>query len=150
MFGGQLPWGMISIGALIGGVIILTDLYLKRRKAPFHAPVLAVAVGIYLPLELSVPIFVGGLLAFLVERKLGVHDESLAAERAKRNGVLFAAGLITGEALMGIFIAIPIVMTGRADVLALPAAVQFGGLLGLAVVGALALWLYRVGVNRRG
>jgi hypothetical protein len=51
---------------------------------------------------------------------------------------------------MGIFIAIPIVMTGRADVLALPAAVQFGGLLGLAVVGALALFLYRVGVNRRG
>jgi hypothetical protein len=61
--------------------------------------------------------------------------------------VLFAAGLITGEALTGIVIAIPIVMSGRADVLAFPAAAQFGEWLGLAVVGGLALWLYRVGVK---
>jgi putative OPT family oligopeptide transporter len=149
MFGGELPWGMISIGALIGVGIILVDEWLKRCNAPFRAPVLAVAVGIYLPLELSVPIFLGGLIAHLVERKLGVRDESPEAERAKRNGVLFAAGLITGEALMGIFIAIPIVMSGRADVLALGASLQFGEWLGLAVVGALALWLYRVGINRR-
>jgi putative OPT family oligopeptide transporter len=148
MFGGHLPWGMITIGALIGIAIILVDVYLKRRKAPFHAPVLAVAVGIYLPLELSVPIFTGGLIAYLVERRLGVHGDSPASERAKRNGVLFAAGLITGEALMGIVIAIPIVMSGRADVLALPGSAQFGELAGLAVVGALAVWLYRVGVNR--
>ena len=109
---------------------------------------LAVAVGIYLPLELSVPIFVGGLIAYLVERRLGVHGETPEAERAKRNGVLFAAGLITGEALMGIVIAIPIVTSGRADVLALGESMQFGEMLGLAVVAALAVWLYRVGVNR--
>jgi putative OPT family oligopeptide transporter len=148
MFGGELPWGMIAIGALIGVGIILVDEYLKRSKAPFRAPVLAVAVGIYLPLELSVPIFLGGLIAWLVERKLGIHDDSPAAERAKQNGVLFAAGLITGEALMGIFIAIPIVMSGSADVLALGADLQFGEWLGLAVVGALALLLYRVGASR--
>jgi putative OPT family oligopeptide transporter len=148
MFGGQLPWGMISVGALIGVAIIATDLWLKRRNAPFHAPVLAVAVGIYLPLELSVPIFVGGLIAHLVERGLGIRGDSPEAERAKQNGVLFAAGLITGEALMGIFIAVPIVMSGRADVLALPAVLQFGGWLGLAVVAALALGLYRAGLRR--
>ena len=62
--------------------------------------------------------------------------------------MLFAAGLITGEALMGIFIAIPIVTSGRADVIALPETLQFGGWLGLAVVGALALQLYRVGTRR--
>ncbi|MGI9245107.1 MAG: OPT family oligopeptide transporter [Steroidobacteraceae bacterium] len=150
MFGGHLPWGMIAIGAAIGVLIILFDEFLKRRKAPFRAPVLAVAVGIYLPLELSVPIFVGGLIAHLVGRRLGVHDESAAAERAKRNGVLFAAGLITGEALMGIFIAIPIVASGRADVLALDGRLQFGEAVGLAVVVALAVWLYRVGIDRRG
>jgi putative OPT family oligopeptide transporter len=149
MFGGELPWGMIAIGALIGVGIILVDEWLKRRNAPFRAPVLAVAVGIYLPLELSVPIFIGGLIAHLVERGLGVRDETPEAERAKRNGVLFAAGLITGEALMGIFIAIPIVMSGRADVLALGSSLHFGEWLGLAVVGALALWLYRVGIDRR-
>jgi len=148
MFGGHLPWGMISIGAAIGVAVILWDLWLKRRGSEFRAPVLAVAVGIYLPLELAVPIFAGGLLAWLVEKKLGVHGETPEAERAKRNGMLFAAGLITGEALMGIFIAIPIVTSGRADVLALPAGLQFGGWLGLLVVGWLAAMLYRVGTRR--
>jgi putative OPT family oligopeptide transporter len=148
MFGGQLPWGMISIGGAIGAAVIAWDLWLKRRGSEFRAPVLAVAVGIYLPLELSVPIFAGGLIAWLVEKKLGVHGETPEAERAKRNGMLFAAGLITGEALMGILIAVPIVMSGTADVLALPAGLQFGGWLGLLVVGALAVMLQRVGSQR--
>lgn len=148
MFGGHLPWGMISIGAAIGVAVIAWDLWLKKRGSEFRAPVLAVAVGIYLPLELAVPIFAGGLLAWLVEKKLGVHGETPEAERAKRNGMLFAAGLITGEALMGIFIAIPIVTSGRADVLALPEGLQFGGWLGLLVVGWLALMLYRAGTRR--
>ena len=148
MFGGQLPWGMISIGAAIGAAVIAWDLWLKRRGSEFRAPVLAVAVGIYLPLELSVPIFAGGLIAWLVERKLGVHGETPETEGAKRNGMLFAAGLITGEALMGILIAVPIVMSGTADVLALPAGMQFGGWAGLLVVGALAVMLQRVGSQR--
>jgi putative OPT family oligopeptide transporter len=147
MFGGHLPWNMIAIGGAIGAAVIAWDLWLRKRGSTFRAPVLAVAVGIYLPLELSVPIFAGGLIAHLVEKRLGVHGESPEAERAKRNGMLFAAGLITGEALMGIFIAIPIVTTGRADVLALPAGLHFGGWLGLAVVGALALMLYRTGTR---
>ena len=56
----------------------------------------------------------------------------------QRNGMLFAAGLITGEALMGIVIAIPIVSSGRADVLALPSNLQFGEWLGLAIVALAA------------
>jgi len=148
IFGGSLPWGMIAIGAVIGAAIIVVDEVLKARKAPFHAPVLAVAVGIYLPLELSVPIFVGGLIAHFVERRLGIRDEGPAAERAKQNGILFAAGLITGESLMGILIAVPIVVSSSAEVLSLPDSLQFGRLLGLGIVGALALWLYRTGSRR--
>ena len=148
MFGGELPWDMVAIGAAIGAVVIAWDLWLKKRGSEFRAPVLAVAVGIYLPLELSVPIFVGGLIAHLVERRLGTTGATDDGERAKRNGMLFAAGLITGEALMGIFIAIPIVSSGRGDVLALPSNLQFGGGLGLALVGALAIWLYATGSRR--
>jgi putative OPT family oligopeptide transporter len=150
MFGGHLPWGMVSIGAAIGVAVIAWDLWLKRRGSEFRAPVLAVAVGIYLPLELAVPIFAGGLLAWAVEKKVGMHGAGPEAERARRNGMLFAAGLITGEALMGIFIAIPIVTSGRADVLALPAGWQFGGWLGLLLVGSLAAMLYRTGTRRSG
>ncbi|NBX39968.1 MAG: oligopeptide transporter, OPT family, partial [Gammaproteobacteria bacterium] len=103
--------------------------------------------GIYLPLDLMVPIFLGGLLAHLAERHLrrtGVPQEQL--EHRNRKGILFAAGMITGEALMGIGIAVPIVTSGSADVLALPAALHFGGFAGLLVLGVLAWWLYRTAV----
>jgi putative OPT family oligopeptide transporter len=147
IFGGSLPWGMIGIGVLLGIAIIIVDESLKARGSTFRTPVLAVAIGIYLPLDLMVPIFLGGLLAHLAERHLrrtGVPQEQL--EHRNRKGILFAAGMITGEALMGIGIAVPIVTSGSADVLALPAALHFGGFAGLLVLGVLAWWLYRTAV----
>ena len=143
LFGGALPWTMIWIGAGIGAVIIAIDEMLKARGSHFRVPVLAAAIGIYLPLELMVPIFLGGLLAWLVERRHGIAGTDEAGrDRIHRPGTLFAAGLITGEALMGIAIAVPIVLTARPDVLALPEGMRFGegwtevlGLLVLAIVG---------------
>jgi putative OPT family oligopeptide transporter len=143
IFGGQLPWTMIGIGAAIGVVIILFDQYLKKIGAAWHVPVLACAVGIYLPLELSVPIFAGGFVAHLVERRFPPGDTEGDRERVHQKGTLFSAGLITGEALMGIIIAIPIVVVGSADVLALPASLHFGGWLGLLFLAAVGILLYR-------
>ncbi len=96
-----------------------------------------------------VPIFLGGLLAYLVERRhgmVGTKDEA-ARDRIHRPGTLFAAGLITGEALMGILIAIPIVASGRADVIALPEVFQQGRLIGLAVLAVVGWLLYRTGAR---
>ncbi len=151
MFGGELPWGMVWIGATIGAVIIIVDEILKARGKGYRAPVLAAAVGIYLPLELTVPIFLGGLLTYVVERKVGVGNDPDAKERLHRRGVLFSAGLITGEALMGIFMAIPIVSSGKADVLALPAHLQpgpWGESLGLAILAVIAWFLYRAAISQ--
>jgi putative OPT family oligopeptide transporter len=141
IFGGELPWNTIAVGAGIGASIIAVDEWLKASGRKFRIPVLACAIGIYLPLELMVPIFLGGLVAHFVERRSGVdrHDEQ-AVTRVHQKGTLFAAGLITGEALMGIFIAIPIVVSERADVLALPSTLQFGGWLGLVLL-AVIMWL---------
>jgi putative OPT family oligopeptide transporter len=147
LFGGALPWNMIWAGTALGAIIIAIDEVQKKRGSSFRVPVLAAAVGIYLPLDLTVPIFIGGLLAHLVERAAGVHGDADAAERVHRKGVLFSAGLITGEALVGILIAIPIVVAGKADVLALPGDLQFGQLLGLLVFAAIGFVLYRVAVN---
>ena len=145
MFGGDLPWDMIALGALI----IAVDAWLKSRGAHFRVPVLAAAIGIYLPLELMVPIFLGGLLAHLVERSHGIDPRDEAArDLAHRPGTLFSAGLITGEALMGIAIAVPIVMSGRPDVLALPAGWHVGQGGGLLVLGVVAFLLYRVAARR--
>ncbi|MCZ6687179.1 MAG: oligopeptide transporter, OPT family, partial [Gammaproteobacteria bacterium] len=147
IFGGELPWTMIGIGAGIGAAIIVIDEILKKRGSSFRTPVLACAVGIYLPIELSVPIFAGGLVGHLVERHFKPGDADGERERIHQKGTLFSAGLITGEALMGIFIAIPIVAVGSADVLALPEAVHFGGWLGLIMLASVAMLLYRLAVR---
>ncbi|MEM9339513.1 MAG: oligopeptide transporter, OPT family [Bacteroidota bacterium] len=103
VFGGNLPWDIIYIGAGLAVVIILTDQYLKRKGASFRMPVLAVAVGLYLPFELDSSIFVGGLLAHFLNKAL---KDSSSKEKSMNAGLLLTSGLITGEALMGIFAAI--------------------------------------------
>ena len=149
MFGGELPWNLVAIGVAIGIAIIIADQILKARGAQFRMPVLAVAVGIYLPLELSTPIFLGGLLAHFADRARGIKPGASEAERVTDKGVLFGAGMITGEALMGILIAVPIVATANRDVLALPEALHFGAWLGLVLVAALGWWMYRVAVGAK-
>ncbi|QUI81778.1 oligopeptide transporter, OPT family [Xanthomonas arboricola pv. corylina] len=146
LFGGQLPWAIIDIGAGVGAVIIAVDEWLKKTGKRFRVPVLAAAIGIYLPLELMVPIFLGGLIAHLLERfhKIRADDED-GRDRVHRPGVLFAAGLITGEALMGIGIALPIVITNNKDVLALPGGFQLNQWFGLAILALVGWLLYRVG-----
>jgi putative OPT family oligopeptide transporter len=156
LFGGSLPWATIGVGAAIGAVIIAVDEVLKAKRASFRVPVLAAAVGIYLPLELSTPIFLGGLLAWFCERAVRANGRMPEeAERMGRKGMLFAAGVITGEALMGIVIAVPIWLAERADVLALPDPYRLGQSaagewIGLAVLGLLAYWLYRTATSAAG
>ncbi|KRG43150.1 peptide transporter [Stenotrophomonas panacihumi] len=146
LFGGQLPWSFIALGAVVGAVVIALDEWLKSRGSRFRVPVLAAAIGIYLPLELMVPIFLGGLLAHLVERfhKVKPEDEE-ARDRVHRPGVLFSAGLITGEALLGIAIAVPIVVSQRADILALPEAFHLNQWIGLIVLALVGWLMYRTG-----
>ncbi len=149
IFGGQLPWKTIGIGAVIGAIIIAVDSWLKASGRKFRIPVLACAIGIYLPIELMVPIFLGGLLSWFVERRMGGARNDEEHGRIHRMGMLFAAGLITGEALMGIAIAIPIVVASRADVLALPASMHYGEWLGLIFLAVIAWFLYRTAVKPR-
>ena len=134
VFTRSLPWDIVAIGMGIAVVVIIFDLILEALGSSFRAPVLAVAVGIYLPLELSVPILFGGLLSWAAgllfkRRSAGAGggdrpaflapdsaDSPPAADLRKarasdaRNGLLFAAGLITGEAILGILLAIPLAL----------------------------------------
>ena len=100
VFAGNLEWGMIYAGAFLGIIIILIDQYQAYRNADFRVPILAVAIGIYLPIELTLPIFIGGMLNHIASKS--------ASDEGKNNGLLIASGLITGEALMAIFIAVPL------------------------------------------
>ena len=139
VFGGGLPWRMVGYGVAIGAAIIAVDEYLKHRGSAWRAPVLAVAVGIYLPLELSVPILIGGLIAHFAARRARA---GAGGEAITQHGLLFAAGLITGEALIGILMAIPIVLANDPDVIAL--GVTFPAAIGVLAIAAIAASLYRV------
>lgn len=87
---GGLPWNLIGIGAAIAAVLAL-----------LRVPVMPVAIGMYLPVGLSVTIFAGGLLRWAVSRRQGED-----ASKAEDVGTLFSAGLVAGEGLCGIILAI--------------------------------------------
>jgi len=143
VFHGGLPWTFIGIGMGVAVVVISFDLWLQARNAVFRTPVLAVAIGIYLPLQLSVAIFAGGVIAWLGGRFLKRKGASAEAHATgERNGLLFAAGLITGEAMVGILLAIPIVASSNADVLAFWGEHE-GVLPGVILLAAVVYWLYR-------
>ena len=150
IFRGGLPWTMVGIGAVIAVVIIAIDVYLKNRGSSFRMPVLAVAVGLYLPLELDTSIFVGGLIAWAVERYIqrqtptDPKKSSFATARggAEKAGLLLASGLITGEALMGIAIAIGIVASGPGQLRIFEEA-PLGSWPGLLLLIAIVIGIYQ-------
>ena len=109
VFEGGLPVTIIGIGALIAVAVIALDLVLEHKQSKVRIPVMAFAVGVYLPFDLNVPIFFGGIVALLVSRTL--DKANATPERrteVERMGLLAAAGFITGEALMGIGLAVPV------------------------------------------
>jgi putative OPT family oligopeptide transporter len=144
IFGNGLPWNMVATGAVVGAITIMLDEYLRRKGSNWRSPVLAVAVGIYLPLELSTPIFVGGLIAELVTRWHKRRNPKGDPELLRQNGLLFSAGLIAGEAIVGVLIAIPIVASGNANVLAVAESMRPGQWAGIAALAAFGWWMHRV------
>ncbi|TDR16790.1 OPT family oligopeptide transporter [Marinicella litoralis] len=105
IFGAGIEWGFIFIGFGLAVVLIVLDKIQEKRGSSFRFPVLAVAVGVYLPLGLSVPIFIGGILAHLLKKKAA--QQSTEKQQVKESsGLLLASGLITGEALMGVLVAV--------------------------------------------
>lgn len=121
IFGGDLNIQMVLLGAAIAGLLIWEKL-----------PVMSVAIGIYLPLYLSVPIVLGGLLQSLIGRSVHLQvdgrldgeptvEAEAEKERVIQRGVLLGAGLIAGESLMGVIIAVFIVIEA-------PPSEWFGGL----------------------
>lgn len=155
VFKGGLPWTMIWIGMGVAVVVIVLDLILARRGSKFRTPVLAVAVGIYLPMELGISILAGGLVSLAVARlrrpvpggKRSPTDTPSAG--GKGRGVLFAAGLITGEALLGIMLAFPIAVSGNKRILALPLPGGPIHWIGAIFTIAALVGLYRVSMRRK-
>lgn len=150
VFQGGLPWTMVIIGMALAVVIIAYDVWLEKRGSNFRAPILAVAVGIYLPLELSVPIFLGGIISAIVKRTIKakkLDPESETTKEIEQRGMLISSGLITGEALVGILMAIPIVIAGKSDVAALFGVHDFV-IPGIIIILALLYAIYKFSIPK--
>ena len=143
VFGGSLPWHLVGIGMALGVMIIALDQRQARRQAQLRFPVLAVALGMYLPLKLSATILCGGLLAEYVQR--GRSDSDVSTDD---QGLLCAAGLVTGEAMVGILLALPIALSSvwpslAGDPFQLFADPPLGGWPGLVALSFVGLLLVR-------
>lgn len=90
---GNLPWSLVFVGVFLAVVVEILGV-----------PVLPFAVGLYLPIYLSTPIMVGGLIRLFVDKRRKVSDEDRKGQ--VENGTLFASGMIAGEGLVGILLAV--------------------------------------------
>ena len=115
VMGGNLPWALVFTGVCIAIVIEI-----------LQVPVLPFAIGLYLPIHLSVPIMAGGLIRLYLERRQASSEK--AKEDMVQSGVLYSSGLIAGEGLIGILLA---VFAALGINVALPANLQFGNIAGL-------------------
>lgn len=88
-----IPWGLVMIGALLGVIIELVGL-----------PSLPFAVGLYLPVTTMTPIFCGGAIRYFLDKRFASKPEEASARRER--GILFSSGLIGGEGLLGVGIAL--------------------------------------------
>jgi len=147
IFTESMNWTMVIIGVILGIIVVTIDAFLKRSGSTWRLPILAIAVGIYMPLDVTVPLVFGGLLAALAQ-KARMKGNISAAENARieRKGVLFASGLIAGEALVGILLAIPFVAYQNTNVFRLvPEAFKDStDVLGLLALAAVLYWFYRI------
>lgn len=129
----KLPWGLVGIGAFIAFTLELAGI----SSLPF-------AVGVYLPLSASSPIFAGGLVRWLVDRRRRRSD----AESDSSPGVLAASGMIAGGAVCGTLLAL---IAGASEDFSRALAFGSGGALAasdlaaLVAFGLLAAWLWGVG-----
>ncbi|MFW7343530.1 oligopeptide transporter, OPT family [Pollutimonas sp. H1-120] len=117
LFAHTLDWTYILIGIGSGIAVIVIDIVLGRCTRHCRLPSLAVAMGLYLPPSIVVALFVGALISWYVRRRITVQaiaaktDAAPRLEHAERSGTLFASGLIVGESLVGVVLAMIIVVS---------------------------------------
>jgi putative OPT family oligopeptide transporter len=115
IFENKLDWGLVLIGVGIGLVTVIVDRFiLAPRQSEYRLSAMAIALGIYLPMDVTLPLITGGVIKFMAQYSLKrkmLHEPLETREQAfnlaDRKGLLFSAGMIAGEAMVGVILAIP-------------------------------------------
>jgi putative OPT family oligopeptide transporter len=139
VLGGNLDWNLIGLGALIGVGVVIVDEVLRATKRGSMPP-LAVGMGIYLPMALTLLIPVGAFLGWIYDK--WADRSAKNPEFAKRLGVLMATGLIVGESLFGVVFAGIVGATDNDSPLALVENFGWAVPLGLVLFAGALAWLY--------
>jgi OPT family oligopeptide transporter len=136
--GGQMAWGLLAIGAAFGLALLLCG-----ARAP-----MLVAVGMYLPFDTSSAIFVGGLMKWIVDR---VSEKRTAEQKLviEERGTLLASGLIAGEAIVGILLAV-VFLAGMPALATFSFFPAWGGWLSLIGFASIAYVLIRIPTQAKG
>ena len=139
---GNLPLDMVAIGAVLGILILTLDYFLfdKNKPGGFRLHLMPIAVGMYLPFGLSTPILIGGLIAYFLTKRSKLANTD---DHVLQNGVLLSSGLIAGESLMGILLA----LFASAGITSINLGLQPGFVTGLTFLSAAGViwWLYKKG-----
>ena len=154
VFGGDLSWGLLGLGAAIGVVVVVVDEVLGlATKNRMHLPPLAVGMGMYLPMGLTLIIPVGAVAGLLYDRwAAGTADP----ESTRRLSTLAATGLIVGESLFGVILAGIVAASGEEDPLAVvgsgftTVSEALGALVFAGMTLGLYLWVRRLSVRATG
>jgi putative OPT family oligopeptide transporter len=149
VFQHNIPWGFMLIGMGVVLIFIIINHYFIPQR--YTLSPLGIATGLYLPITTTTPLFVGGLCAFIVKHSLKKHppantDQNTQEARLQRP-ILIACGLVSGAALMNVFMAIPFALTQNLDVLRLiPKSFPMfiPNLLGFLSLIGLGIWFYQV------
>ncbi len=145
IFTHNVQWDMMITGVIIAVIILIVDQFLRRFG--LRLPVLAVGIGIYLPIDTTTPLIIGGILSWVAERGLQKRykGKTDVLARAHQKGLLLASGLVAGSAVMGVVLAIPFVLAGSSNVLRLisPHYELWTGIASVIVTLALCIWVKR-------
>lgn len=125
---GNLPWTLVFIGVFIAVVVEILGV-----------PVLPVAIGLYLPFSLTACIMLGGIVRFLVNKK---------DKRTVSRGILFSSGMIAGEGLIGILLAV-LAVAGVDQALDVSAFWQAGRVGGVVLLAAIVVFLWGVAIRKK-
>jgi len=144
--GGQLDWGLIGFGVLIGIGLIVIDELLRRTKR-YSLPPLGVGMAIYLPATLTIPVVIGAVAGWVYNRRVAARPDGEAAQRL---AVLVVSGLIVGESLFNVALSGLIVLTNKGAPLALlPEDFALAPVLAIATYVAVGVGLYAWSGRRR-
>jgi uncharacterized oligopeptide transporter (OPT) family protein len=128
---GNLPWALIFIGAFISIAVEILGI-----------AALPVSIGLYLPLELSSTIMLGGLIKLITEKKFGKQKE----ESGK--GILFCSGLIAGEGIVGVLLAI-LTVSGVTDYINLSSVIPTGNVAALILIIIVAATVFKATIGSK-